>query len=208
MHVHENRLILSRAELRALLAFAAADDDVTRERLRGVFFSDTEAAATDGHSLVIAEYPTDGSKFQGRLYLRRHLEAFLKATSKWRGELVIDFNHHYGGTRVCNSPAEPTAEYTPVTELAVYDGSYPPYRVVVPKDADIKPLSQIGIAPHRLARLELISKAVARPRLPGEKTVPPTPWHFEFTHELGPIRCRPTFSYGAGWTVALMPCRI
>jgi hypothetical protein len=133
MQKNEDKLILSRAELRALLAHASKDQ--TRPHLYGLFIAVDAGfvAATDGHRLAVVradEGVTDWGNDKGHIIARSAIETAVKV-ARAKGE--ITFSAEPNGVTI--EAWEATAGIGRATYSAAWgrvEATYPPIRQVIP----------------------------------------------------------------------------
>ena len=184
MRLEANTFTISKAEARALVAFASPDE--TRQHLNAILFdpSNGAAVATDGHTLVRLKGLgcAVGPAF---LVDRDTLEKASKLAKK-DDEITVNGAVSVDGT---------VMQYADLSEC-----TFPPYEQVIPKlkeDREIAPA--VGINTDYLGRLSLVAKACGKvhPRVTCQ-----------VSGELDPILYTCEGPDSGDWTVVIMPVRI
>jgi len=155
--------VFTKAELKALLAFAS--EDGTRPHLSSVFFEPEKGSAVtmDGH--VLARVKNSGT-FKGRPFLvhRDDLERLAKATAA-RDTCSVTFEGRHPRVRAGELGVKLTVhplgrEDVPGSETMVtpVDAAFPPYEQTIPVYGDRKPVARVGLNASYLAQLAPIAK--------------------------------------------------
>lgn len=213
MHIENNEFVLTRADARALLAFASADD--TREYICGVWFDPARSRAfsTDGAAAVVAQCSGDVVSHEPpRLVPYADFESATKALG--RSDVLRVSVGAPPGTGASLGTGDATVILTVDGSLrrtprAPYslplvrcpDERPPPVDQVLPRlDAATRPRPAWGtFDPQLLARATLIGEAAT-----GERDGAVEFWPAEET-----LMASLLVAYGDGveWTAAIMPRR-